>query len=106
MLMEMTDAELLAKAMVWAGVNERCDGQAFNITNGDFNRWENVWPRLAEFFKLLRSPPAFPADAIHDRQGTDLASHGPKIQSAGLSVPRRGRVAVRRSDFHSTSNAT
>jgi nucleoside-diphosphate-sugar epimerase len=37
MLMEMTDAELLAKAMVWAGENERCDGQAFNITNGDFS---------------------------------------------------------------------
>jgi nucleoside-diphosphate-sugar epimerase len=52
MLIEMTDAELLARAMVWAGENERCGGQAFNITNGDFQRWENLWPRLAEFFKL------------------------------------------------------
>jgi nucleoside-diphosphate-sugar epimerase len=40
-IMEMTDAELLAKAMVWAGENDGCDGQAFNITNGDFDRWEN-----------------------------------------------------------------
>ncbi len=56
-LMEMTDAELLAKAIVWAGENDRCDGQAFNITNGDFNRWENVWPRLAEFFKMEYAPP-------------------------------------------------
>jgi len=57
MLMEMTDADLLAKAMVWAGESEQCDGQAFNITNGDFNRWENIWPRLAEFFQLPSAPP-------------------------------------------------
>jgi nucleoside-diphosphate-sugar epimerase len=52
-VMEMTDAELLAKAIVWAGENDRCDGQAFNITNGDFNRWENIWPRLAEFHSVI-----------------------------------------------------
>jgi nucleoside-diphosphate-sugar epimerase len=56
-LMEMTDAELLAQAMVWAGENERCDGHAFNITNGDFFRWENVWPRLAEFLNRPYAPP-------------------------------------------------
>jgi nucleoside-diphosphate-sugar epimerase len=56
-VMEMTDAELLAKAIVWAGENDRCDGQAFNITNGDFNRWENIWPRLAEFFGMEYAPP-------------------------------------------------
>jgi nucleoside-diphosphate-sugar epimerase len=57
MLGEMTDAELLAKAMVWAGENPSCDGEAFNITNGDFHRWENTWPRLAEFFQLPYAPP-------------------------------------------------
>jgi nucleoside-diphosphate-sugar epimerase len=56
-VMEMTDAVLLAKAIVWAGENDLCDGQAFNITNGDFNRWENIWPRLAEFFQMEYAPP-------------------------------------------------
>jgi len=56
-IMEMTDAELLAKAAVWAGVTDQCDGQAFNITNGDFNRWTNLWPRLADYFKLDYAPP-------------------------------------------------
>jgi nucleoside-diphosphate-sugar epimerase len=55
--MEMCDAELLAKAMAWAAENNRCDGQAFNITNGDFNRWENLWPRLAAFFQMDIAPP-------------------------------------------------
>ncbi len=56
-VMEMTDAALLAKAIVWAAESARCDGQAFNITNGDFNRWENIWPRLAQFFKMEYAPP-------------------------------------------------
>ena len=60
-VMEMTDAELLAKAMVWAAENEACDGQAFNITNGDFNRWENLWPTIADFFKMDAAlPQRFP----------------------------------------------
>jgi hypothetical protein len=59
--MEMTDAELLAKAIVWSGENDRCDGEAFNITNGDFNRWANLWPRLAQYFKLdYAAPQHFP----------------------------------------------
>jgi hypothetical protein len=31
--------------------------QAFDITNGDFDRWENLWPRIAHFFKLEYAPP-------------------------------------------------
>ncbi|HZC34398.1 MAG TPA: hypothetical protein VE242_02225, partial [Chthoniobacterales bacterium] len=56
-IMEMTDAELLAKAAVWAAESEQCSGEAFNITNGDFNRWENIWPQLAHFFKMEYAPP-------------------------------------------------
>jgi nucleoside-diphosphate-sugar epimerase len=56
-IMEMTDAELLAKAMVWAAESDGCSGHGFNITNGDFNRWQNIWPRLAEFFNIAYAPP-------------------------------------------------
>jgi nucleoside-diphosphate-sugar epimerase len=56
-LMEMTDAELLAKAMVWAAESDCCSGQGFNITNGDFHRWQHLWPRLAEFFEMPYAPP-------------------------------------------------
>ena len=56
-IMEMTDADLLAKAATWAGESDCCDGEAFNITNGDFHRWEHLWPRLAEFFRLPYAPP-------------------------------------------------
>jgi nucleoside-diphosphate-sugar epimerase len=58
-VIEMTDAELLAKAIVWAGETEKCDGEGFNITNGDFNRWTNLWPKLAEYFKMDYARPQY-----------------------------------------------
>src|SRR5262249_37268463 len=56
-IMEMTDAALLARAAAWAAEPDRCDGEPFNITNGDFQRWEHLWPRLAEAFRLPLAPP-------------------------------------------------
>ncbi|WP_379150716.1 SDR family oxidoreductase [Paenibacillus sp. sgz5001063] len=56
-LLEMTDAGLLAEATVWAATDTRCANQAFNITNGDLFRWEELWPKLAAFFGLETAPP-------------------------------------------------
>jgi nucleoside-diphosphate-sugar epimerase len=51
-LYQMTDARILARAVLWSATEPRCAGEVFNITNGDCFRWENVWPRLAAFFGL------------------------------------------------------
>jgi nucleoside-diphosphate-sugar epimerase len=56
-LLEMTDAGLLAKATVWAATDERCANQAFNITNGDLFRWNELWPKIAASFGLETAPP-------------------------------------------------
>ncbi|QRN99066.1 SDR family oxidoreductase [Archangium violaceum] len=56
-LLEMTDAELLAKATLWAATDERCANQAFNINNGDLFRWSELWPKIARFFDLEVAPP-------------------------------------------------
>jgi nucleoside-diphosphate-sugar epimerase len=56
-LLEMTDAGLLAKATIWAATDERCANQAFNINNGDLFRWNEMWPKIAEFFDLDLAPP-------------------------------------------------
>ncbi|MFJ2647630.1 SDR family oxidoreductase [Streptomyces sp. NPDC087420] len=56
-LLEMTDAQLLAKATVWAATDERGAGQAFNIANGDLFRWSEMWPGIAGFFDLEVAPP-------------------------------------------------
>ena len=47
-----TDVELLNKGMLWASTTPSAANQAFNMVNGDFFRWENLWPRIAEHFGL------------------------------------------------------
>ncbi|WP_349294598.1 SDR family oxidoreductase [Baekduia alba] len=56
-LIEMTDAGLLAKAMVWAATDPRAANQAYNINNGDLFRWEHLWPILAKDFNIPVAPP-------------------------------------------------
>lgn len=47
-LVNVTDADLLAQATQWA-IDTGADG-AFNITNGDVFRWKHAWPALAAAF--------------------------------------------------------
>jgi nucleoside-diphosphate-sugar epimerase len=49
---QFTDATLLARAILWASAQPACANQAFNITNGDCDRWENIWPDIAREFSL------------------------------------------------------
>lgn len=49
---QATDADLLARAMVWMSTTPACADQAFNITNGDFFRYQHLWPRFAAHFGL------------------------------------------------------
>ncbi len=65
---EMTDAEHLARALVWAATHEPCANEAFNITNGDYIRWRNVWPEIASIFRYAgRRRAAGSAHRVHVR---------------------------------------
>jgi nucleoside-diphosphate-sugar epimerase len=55
-LIEMTDAGLLARAMVWAATDPAAANEAYNINNGDLFRWEEMWPKLADKFDLPVAP--------------------------------------------------
>jgi nucleoside-diphosphate-sugar epimerase len=56
-LFEATDAVHLARAAVWAATEPRCANQIFNITNGNYFRWEHLWPRIAGCFGMQAAPP-------------------------------------------------
>ena len=56
-LLKMNDAGLLARATLWAATDPHCANQAFNISNGDLFRWNELWPLLARFFDLDVAPP-------------------------------------------------
>ena len=53
---QMTEAAHLAEGMLWAATDPRAADQAFNFTNGDFVRWCNMWPKIAEFFGCAPGP--------------------------------------------------
>lgn len=56
-LLEMTDAGLLAQATLWAATTPAAANEAFNITNGDLFRWNDLWPKIAAYFGLSVAPP-------------------------------------------------
>ncbi|TQL55671.1 SDR family oxidoreductase [Subtercola boreus] len=47
---DVTDADLLAEQLIWAGTTPSAANEAFNIANGDVFRWRWMWPRIAELF--------------------------------------------------------
>ena len=49
---QVTDSSHMAAAALWAATEPRCANEAFNITNGDYFRWCNLWPRIAEVFEM------------------------------------------------------
>jgi nucleoside-diphosphate-sugar epimerase len=51
-LYQVTSADILATASDWAGSEPRAANEIFNITNGDYFRWEHMWPRIAKMFDM------------------------------------------------------
>jgi nucleoside-diphosphate-sugar epimerase len=54
---QVTEADLLSRAQVWAATAPGARNEVFNITNTDFFRWCNVWPRIAEVFDMPWAEP-------------------------------------------------
>ena len=58
-----TSAALHAQFCIWAAREPKCSNQGFNVVNGDVESWQNLWPRVAEYFgcrvppKQFASPP-------------------------------------------------
>src|SRR6185437_6551964 len=44
---EAVDADLLARAIAWAGDAAAAQNEIFNVANGDVFVWPNVWPAIA-----------------------------------------------------------
>jgi len=53
---QCTDARHLARAVTWMASEPHCANQAFNVTNGDYFRWENLWPVIADYFGVPAGP--------------------------------------------------
>jgi nucleoside-diphosphate-sugar epimerase len=56
-LIQVVDAELLARGAIWVSTTAGCGNKAFNVGNGDTFRWKYMWPALAGFFGLETAGP-------------------------------------------------
>jgi nucleoside-diphosphate-sugar epimerase len=55
-LTDMTDANLLAKHLLWACETPEAANEAFNVVNGDIFRWSWMWGRIADWFGIEAAP--------------------------------------------------
>ena len=53
---QAVDADLLARAIDWAGETPGARNETFNVTNGDVFSWPNVWPAIAEAVGMRPGP--------------------------------------------------
>jgi nucleoside-diphosphate-sugar epimerase len=56
-LYQVTSADILAEASIWAGSSRAARNEIFNITNGDYFRWQHMWPRIAKMFDMEIADP-------------------------------------------------
>jgi nucleoside-diphosphate-sugar epimerase len=49
---QAVDADLLARAIAWAGETPGARNETFNVTNGDVFTWPNIWPAIADVFGM------------------------------------------------------
>ena len=54
---QSTDAQLLARATIWAGRVAAAAGDAFNITNGGLYRWSRMWRAIADHYGMELGEP-------------------------------------------------
>lgn len=55
-LYQSVDADLLARAIAFIVTTPACANRVFNVTNGDYVRWRNLWPAFATFFGMDTGP--------------------------------------------------
>ena len=98
-LVDMTDARLLAKHLIWEATTPAAADKAFNVVNGDVFRWRKMWGRIAGYFGIEAAPyPGQPnplAATLADA-GPDWEKHRWRTAQAQSARGDRAVVARRR----------
>jgi nucleoside-diphosphate-sugar epimerase len=89
---QFTDLSLLARAIVWMATEPRCANQGFNVVNGDWPSWSELWPDFAAHFGMKPGRPLHfkLADYIRDKQAVWDAV----VKKHGLRPARLNELAL------------
>jgi nucleoside-diphosphate-sugar epimerase len=69
-LRDYVDAHVLCQGIMWMSTHDHCASNAFNMQNGDYTRWEQLWPKMANYFGMewkMADKPFLIADWIKDK---------------------------------------
>jgi nucleoside-diphosphate-sugar epimerase len=81
-LIQVVDAELLARGAIFVSTADGCGNRAFNVGNGDMFRWRYMWPALARYFG---QEPAGPQPySLKEFLSGKLALWGEMVRKYGL----------------------
>jgi nucleoside-diphosphate-sugar epimerase len=90
-LYQVSSADILAEATDWAGTAPAAANEIFNITNGDYFRWQHMWPKIARLFGMDV------ADPVPTPLATYMADKAPlwerMVKTHGLRDIPYGQVA-------------
>lgn len=88
-ILEAVDADVLARAIDWAGTTPGAKNEIFNIANGDVFGWREVWPAIADALGMEpgedepeRLGESMPARSSH----WDTVRRKHALQSPGLTA--------------------
>lgn len=92
-----TSSKLHAQFCAWAALEPRTANQAFNVVNGDTESWQNMWPKLADFFGLKVKEDQFSGGgsagssmALQDKPPVSVLA--PKLGLVGHPVMTQSKV--------------
>ena len=92
-LTDMTDANLLAKHLLWATNTREAHNEAFNVVNGDVFRWSWMWERIANWFGLEPAPFDGEIVPLEQQMKNDASLWQTIAQRENLAEPDLNRLA-------------
>ena len=92
-LTDMTDANPLARHLLWAATTLAAANQDFNIVNGDILRWCWMWSRIAEWFGIEAASFDGSVKPLEQQMANDAPVWRRMAEREGLMEPDLGRLA-------------
>lgn len=95
-----TSSRLHAQFNLWAAIEPQCSNQAFNVTNGDAESWQNMWPKLASRFRCHIPRNQFKVGVGKDPGSVMELAEAPPIADVAAQIGlennvRRGKVVAK-----------
>jgi nucleoside-diphosphate-sugar epimerase len=91
-LYQVTESAHFAEAALWAATEPRCANQAYNVTNGDYFRWQHVWAQIAAVFEMPVAEPQ--THSLVEFMADKAALWDAMVKKHGLKPYRFGEVVA------------